>query len=482
MIAEEKRQALGNVLTRARVRAAYRCAFLIGVGWLGLQATALAHVKWFSNFSFGNRPLSVSEVLSPTFFALAVLSMVTLAALVFLDRRLSGTAWFEQTSRWLEVRREQSLLVMRVGLGAVLLLSWQADAMLAPELTLGGVWVGWFQFALALMLLFRYTTPLSGGGLLLLYLCGVFQYGPMHMLDYALFVGVGYFLLVSNASDDRIRASRIPVLYATVGFSLCWVALEKLVYPEWALFLLEQHPQLTLGLEKNFFLVGAAFVEFNLGYLLIICLLQRPLALIITLVFFLTTLVFGKVEVIGHTMLHAILVAFVLEGPGPIYSAPITFHKRLGLRAAFAAVNFAVLLAFLLPLYARQARAVHEAYLSDSEASEGVIRLDESEEPPGVELVIHEDPITGWNIEVLTDGFRFAPDAVGAENRPGEGHAHLSLNGEKVDRVYGPWHYLGELKPGKYEVAVTLYSNDHREYRFRGEPVGARRELVVPRR
>ena len=36
----------------------------------------------------------------------------------------------------------------------------------------------------------------------------------------------------------------IPALYATIGFSLCWVALEKIVYPRWALYLLEQHPQL----------------------------------------------------------------------------------------------------------------------------------------------------------------------------------------------------------------------------------------------
>ena len=38
------------------------------------------------------------------------------------------------------------------------------------------------------------------------------------------------------------------------------------------------------------------------------------LALLITLVFFATTLVFGKLEVIGHTMLHAALIVFLIEG------------------------------------------------------------------------------------------------------------------------------------------------------------------------
>ncbi|HEX6041646.1 MAG TPA: hypothetical protein VFZ20_26575, partial [Longimicrobium sp.] len=126
---------------------------------------------------------------------------------------------------------------------------------------------------------------------------------------------------------------------------------------QWALYVLDQHPQLALGFDVRFFLLGAAFVEFSLGYLLIINLLQRPLALVITLVFFTTTLVFGKLEVIGHTPIHAALVVFLLEGQGSVYRPPITFHKRMGLRTAFAAVNFAVLLAILLPLYAAAARA-----------------------------------------------------------------------------------------------------------------------------
>jgi hypothetical protein len=98
-------------------------------------------------------------------------------------------------------------------------------------------------------------------------------------------------------------------------------------------------------------------VELSLGYLLIIYLLQRRLALVITLVFFLTTTVFGKLEVIGHTPIHAALIVFLLEGPGFVYRPPIALHRRMGLRTAFAAVNFALLLAVLLPLYAAGATA-----------------------------------------------------------------------------------------------------------------------------
>jgi hypothetical protein len=203
--------------------------------------------------------------------------------------------------------------------------------------------------------------PLAGLGLLLLYGFGVMRFGPLHMLDYAVYAGAGYFLAVSNAGDPRIRGSGLPALYLAVGFSLCWVALEKIVYPQWGLYVLQENPQLALGLDLRFFLLAAAFVEFSLGYLLIINLLQRPLALTITLVFFTTTLVFGKVEVIGHTLIHATLAVFVLEGPGTTFVPPIAIHRRLGTRSAFAAVNFALLFALLLVPYTWAAFRRYEA-------------------------------------------------------------------------------------------------------------------------
>lgn len=346
-------------------------------GWvMAAAATALlpdpayAHVKWFAEFSFADPPLTVAQAATPVFFALAALSLAVIGAMVLLDRRLEGAAWYRGVNRWLEERRGDAPLVMRIGIFSTLLLAWQADALLAPELRAWAGWVGWVQFALALLLLFPRTVPIAGGGLIALYLLAAARFGAFHLLDYLFFAGAGWYLLVSRARAGRVRGTGVPALYAAVGFSLCWVALEKIVYPQWALYLLDQHPQLALGLDLRFFLLAAAFVEFSLGYLLIINLLQRPLALVITIVFFLTTMVFGKLEVIGHTPVHAALVVFLLEGPGTVYRAPITFHRRLGLRTAFAAVNFALLLAILLPLYAaaacaqaRDAVAVRESAL-----------------------------------------------------------------------------------------------------------------------
>jgi hypothetical protein len=320
----------------------------------------LAHVKWFADFTFSDRPMSISEVVTPTFVLLAVLSAVVIGALVVLDGRLAGAPWYRRIAEALERYRDRSGLVLRIATGAVMLLNWQADAMLVPELPAGAAWVGWFQFAVAVALLFRVTVPLAGVALLFLFAVGVARFGPFHMLDYAFYLGFGFYFLVSNLPAGRLRAFALPALYATVGFSLCWVALEKLVYPQWGLYVLSQNPALALGFPLEFFLVAAAFVELALGYLLIIGLLERPFALLITLVFFSTTLVFGKLEVIGHTMLHAALIVFLIEGTAGRFPPPVRIHRRGPLRIAFASINFILLLGLLLVPYTAGARRMHE--------------------------------------------------------------------------------------------------------------------------
>ncbi len=331
-----------------------------------LPEVAGAHVKWFTDFSFTDPPRTLGEVLTPLFFGLTALSVVTLAALVFVESRIRHMDWYKNAVNWFMERRDYSTLVMRIGMGLTLMLSWQADTLLSPDLNVADQpAIGWLQFFIAGLLLFPRTTPIAGLGVIGLYGLSVVQFGAFYMLDYFAFVGVGVFLLLSTVQNIRIRALRIPALYFSVGFSLCWLALEKLIYAEWGLYLLEQNPQLALGLNIEFFLISAAFVEFALGYLLIIGLLERPLALVITAVFFTTTLVFGKVEVIGHTIIHAALIVFLLMGPGTVYKPPVETHRRLPMRMAFASVNFVVLLAVLIIPYSALSQAQYREEIAE---------------------------------------------------------------------------------------------------------------------
>lgn len=103
-------------------------------------------------------------------------------------------------------------------------------------------------------------------------------------------------------------------------------------------------------------------------------------------------------------------------------------------------------------------------------------------EAPGLEIALHPDPVSGYNLQVLTEGFRFSPRNAGAENLPGEGHAHVYVNGTKVGRLYGEWMHLAELPEGAVEVEVTLNANDHRPLAVDGTPIAARETLEVPAR
>lgn len=92
---------------------------------------------------------------------------------------------------------------------------------------------------------------------------------------------------------------------------------------------------------------------------------------------------------------------------------------------------------------------------------------------PSIELLLHSDSVSGWNLELVTSNFRFTPHDVGKVNVPGAGHAHIYVNGEKLSRVYTNWYHISELPAGSNEVKVTLNTNDHLQYYSNFEPVEA---------
>ncbi len=337
-----------------------RCLRLpLVIAALFAPALAYAHVKWFSQFTYADPPRTLAEVATPTFLALAALSTVVIGGLAVADEWLRSMALARRIDAWLETYRGESRVVLRVGTGATMLMAWQAGTLLAPELPAVHDALGWAQFGVVLLLLIPQTVPAAGVLLGVLWVYAAFSFGLFHLLDYAFYPGIAFTLTVSRFKDDKIRGLGLPALYLTVGFSLFWVALEKLVYPDWALYVLSQHPGLAMGLTLDFFLVGAAFVELSLGHLLIIGLLGRTLALTITIVFLITSSVFGgKLEVMGHTPVHAALVVFLLEGAGHSYRPPFLAPKRLSMRALLSAVTFVALLVALLVAY--QAGAQHK--------------------------------------------------------------------------------------------------------------------------
>ena len=98
---------------------------------------------------------------------------------------------------------------------------------------------------------------------------------------------------------------------------------------------------------------------------------------------------------------------------------------------------------------------------------------------PQLAIAVTKDPMTGYNLQVSVDGFAFAPQAASMADVPGEGHAHVYVNGDKIARLYGPWMHLDNLPRGDVEIAVTLNANDHRPLAVSGVPIRALTTVTV---
>lgn len=100
---------------------------------------------------------------------------------------------------------------------------------------------------------------------------------------------------------------------------------------------------------------------------------------------------------------------------------------------------------------------------------------------PELQLTVAPDE-SGWSVTLEPENFEFFlpqdPDAM-VPHVLGQGHAHLYLNGVKLQRLYGETATIGDLPAGVYTVRVSLNSNDHRAYMAKGKLVEATAELVV---
>lgn len=102
-----------------------------------------------------------------------------------------------------------------------------------------------------------------------------------------------------------------------------------------------------------------------------------------------------------------------------------------------------------------------------------------AETAPSVTMMLKPDPRAGYNLHVMVDNFAFSPEAASLDHVPGQGHAHVYINGEKRSRLYGPWMHIASLPKGKVTVEVALNSNDHRPLTVDGTPISASTTLTV---
>lgn len=112
--------------------------------------------------------------------------------------------------------------------------------------------------------------------------------------------------------------------------------------------------------------------------------------------------------------------------------------------------------------HAPTAKAANDPHQHHANHDE-VIFLPAGPDAPTLAMELTNDPASGWNLHIRTAHFRFAPEHASQAHVPGEGHAHVYVNGKKIARQYGAWLHIANLAPGKNVVSVTLNANDHRQ-------------------
>ena len=147
--------------------------------------------------------------------------------------------------------------------------------------------------------------------IVLLWVLTIGSYDLFHLFDYlALGLGIAGYLLLSGLPDGKWHDRRFAVLRWGIALALTWSSMEKFMYPQWILPLLEEKPFLAFGMPFCLYTTMAGVAEFTLGFgLLWSPLIRRLSAVALFALMFAAVYPFGRVDLIGHaTILAALLV------------------------------------------------------------------------------------------------------------------------------------------------------------------------------
>jgi hypothetical protein len=308
-----------------------------------------AHVKWFTEVA--PKKESIENILSPLFMGLALLAAIVLASLTLFIPRMAHWPLIKKWDDFLSGFRRYSRYLLKYGTAAALIIQVTNGTLFAPEFQVDSTLMmvlAWVTIGL-LLVPHHIATKLGASLLLILFFMVTVKHGVFYMLDYGFYVAIIGVLLVGATKLENVG---FPFLYLGTGLSLCWVAVEKWVYPTMSLDIVANHQVPTFGFEPGAFIVMAAFVEFVVGYLLVVGILNRVLGAVVTVIFILTTMLFGYKEIIGHFMIHIVLIIFIIEGVS-FYNPPIKLHKTKVDQFVFIFLNFIFVLSTFVLIYYR---------------------------------------------------------------------------------------------------------------------------------
>jgi hypothetical protein len=301
---------------------------------------ASAHVKWFAHYDVAQQPVALRYVFIEQFDYLALLSILALLLGALLELTPVGKNMVRALDRVTGALERNTELMFRAGCAFFFIAIWGAgNIILTPELHSRSIMIGVIQLAIAFGMLWRSTMPLSGLGMAVLYAIGVWKYGAFHMADYPIFLGIAAYITLTGLQRDFFGIRAIDVVRWGAGVTLLWASIEKWAYPEWTYPLFGQHPTLSMGLSPDFFMRSAGWVEFALAFsLLWTPLVRRVGAIILTGMFVSAVISFGKIDLIGHSLIVVVLLAIVADSHRTSELARKPWLLPFGISSALALV------------------------------------------------------------------------------------------------------------------------------------------------
>jgi hypothetical protein len=301
---------------------------------------AAAHVKWFAPYIVGAPPQPIAATLGNVWFWTGILLvLVFFLATRLVERSSAGEAilqGFDRATDPLWLRLDD---FVRVVIGAFFVAIFAIGGVyLTPDLKTPAEWVSWMQLLIAALIFWRRTQPIAAAGIIGLWLLALRDYDIFHLLDYlALGVGVAAYLVLEALPNPELRARRFEVLRWGVAIALMWSSLEKFAYPDWFYPLVVEKPFLTFGMPRDVFIPMAGVAEFTMGFGLIWTPLVRRLSAIALFVIFNAAVYpFGRVDLIGHALIMAIIVAIAADRTREVHFLPAVKRALAGVPAGLA--------------------------------------------------------------------------------------------------------------------------------------------------
>jgi hypothetical protein len=311
-------------------------ALIYASGWV---ESASAHVKWFCAYDIAGQPRGLENVLCPGFEFLIGLSIFALMVGGLIEWSRLGSAMLQALQSATEYIEENTEWIFRAGCVFFFISIWAVGGfILTPELKLNSNFISALQLGIAAGMISRRTMPLSAIGIVGLFAVSIWEYGVFHLADYPIFLGIAAYLALTGLQKNLFGVRPIDVVRWSAGVTLMWASIEKWAYPEWSFPLFVQHPNLSMGFDQEFFMRAAGAVEFALAFALMWTpLVRRVAAVILSWMFITAVFAFGKIDLIGHSMIIVVLVGVIADNGGSValrrypWLIPIAYTGALSL-------------------------------------------------------------------------------------------------------------------------------------------------------